>query len=205
MSDTYSDATRDAFGKFIIRLIHASPLPEEFMGKLQKVKEPTQVKLFATMENLRDDNLALSFDALIRYMAGVGQTSDEIQGHDADREALFIDAMSVIIPLLDGRFSQHKMSHRVKSDKLAMMAGMLSSSKTKTSDPDIVRGFVLKFNLGFIESPDWVPNKVRFLGQHFDVITEHWALFEERGMFDNEFISQLASFDGAKPLSGGVL
>jgi hypothetical protein len=200
-----NDASRDDFGKFIIRIIHASPLPEEFMGKLSKVKEPTQIKLFTTMEHLRDDNLALSFDALIRYIAGVGQTSDEIQGHNADREALFIDAMSAIIPLLDGRFSRDKMSYRVKADKLAMMAGMLSSSKTKTSDPEIVRGFVLKFSLGFIESPDWVPNKMRFLGQHFDVIAEHWALFEERGMFDNEFIAQLASFDGTKPLSGGVL
>lgn len=197
--DDYAD-----YNRFLQRIIQKTGRPEEITGKLTQISVQGRVNLSIAAGHFDDSLASLCFEALVSHVNGVGQPAEGNDRYDEAREARFIDALVLIAPLMDGKLSA-RVSYRNQAIKLAEMAGMLSQSKTGIRDADEVRGFFLKCTLGYREQPDWFLDEHKFLGQHFDLISERWELFEERGLFDREFISQLAAFDGSKPLSGGVL
>jgi hypothetical protein len=197
--DDYAD-----YNRFIQRIIQKTGRPEEITGKLKQIRIQGRVNLSIAAGHFDDSLTSLCFEALVAHVNGVGQPAEGNDRYDEAREARFIDALVLIAPLMDGKLSA-RVAYRNQAIKLAQVAGMLSQSRTGVSDPDVVRGFFLRCNLGYREQPDWIIPECKFLGQHFELISERWELFEERGLFDQDFISQLASFDGSKPLSGGVL
>lgn len=197
--DDYAD-----YNRFVQRIIRNAGRPEEVTGKLKQISIQGRVNLSIAAGHFDDSLASLCFETLVAHVNGVGQPAEGTDKYDEPREARFIDALVIIAPLMNGKLSS-RVSYRNKAIKLAQVAGMLSQSRTGVSDLDVVHGFFLKCSLGYREQPDWIVSECKWLGQYFGLITEQWELFDERGLFDRDFISQLAAFDGSKPLSGGVL
>lgn len=194
----------DKYHAFVQRIIYTTQRPEEIYAKLQRIATPTLVNLSEVASGFDDVTVQLCFEALVSYTKGLGQMGKIVEGHNEVREAKFIDAMVVLAPLMSCKPTSALSTHE-KVKKLAMMASPVAESKIGISDLDVIRGYYLKSSSGYYEAPDWLVNQYRWLGQNFGLISEHWDLFTERRIFDREFVEQLASYDGSKPLSGGVL
>lgn len=199
-----AEKTQDDFKRFVKRLIEISIRTEGTIGNLHKVDDEVLARFFLRSEHLEDDQLSLAFDVLVQHTVSFmrpAMTDDE----DATaRNARFIDSLVIIVPLFE-RFNHPHMPRNVRIAKISRMSEIIAASRIGLGDYQVVLGYVLEYALGYDSIPDGIVDELRWRGQHFDLIVSHWGLFQERGIFDREFILQLAAHDGAKPLSNGVL
>lgn len=189
------------YNRFIQRIIHKTGQPEEIIGKLKRIRIQGLVNLSIVAGDFDDSLASLCFEVLTHHVKG--EPYDD-SSYSEVGEARFIDAVALITPLMDGKISS-QISYRNQIIKLEWIASTLATSETGTSDTEIVSGFFLRSMLGYREHPDVTKREYKFLGQHYKLIASHWELFQERGVFDHDFILQLADPEGSKPLANGVL
>lgn len=159
--------------------------------------------LHVVSRGLDDSMLSLAFEGIVRFRreSRYNDLYSSIEQED------FAHALGTVIPVVCATEKTGVFSGASLMDVLLTMSAHICCSNTWVSDADAIRGYVLMQKLGYREIHlDGALSHLQFIGQHFDLVVANWSLFEERGIIDEGFISELAGAqDGAVALSGGLL
>lgn len=195
-------AEPDSLAPFIRRLEEISNGNEKTLAKLHWLNRETLKLLQEKSEHFGDATLTIVLEAIVRYVSA-SQYDDDYSGVKPE---VFIESVVMLAPIVEA-VTAAPVTARLAAARLSTMALHVSSSRTGTTDHAVLRGYVLKFKLGYAGTHmDGERVELRFLGQRFDLIAGHWALFEERGLFDKAFIGELEKLQHAAPaLARGAL
>lgn len=186
------------------KILMESPSPRTTMELVGKINPESFYAFAFAARHLKSGDTFVAFKTLVRFL----RLDVRKEARDASPKDVhtFTEAVTWIIPYAMTGMQSHRLGSNVLIGWITEIAVHLTTSKNWGQHThEQVLGFLLKSFLGFKQSHiDGQRDELIWLGQRYDLISENWHLFEERGCFDRNFISELES-SKVTPLITGVL
>ena len=156
------------------------------------------------VQYLNADETRLAFDVLTRFLRlDVRRNAKDVSTEDMRS---FVQVLAQVTPYAASGMQSARLGNNVLISWVSQICNhLMASGDSGHHSEDQVRGYILMSFLGYKESHiDIQRDEMVWLGQRYELISENWGLFEERGFFDRDFILELES-NKTKALLHGVL